>query len=80
MSYIQVLGLRFKSQVLENVLDFGPMSQIYILGPRKCLRFKSQVLENDIDLRPKAWKWSQNWDLRPRKGTRFRSQVLDLGP
>ena len=35
MSYIQVLGLRFKSQVLENVLDLGPISQDCVLGTEK---------------------------------------------
>ena len=87
MSQILDLGPRIRSQVLENVLGSGPMSQVYVLGTRKGPRIRFYVLDLVLDLGP----MSQNQYLGPRKypqiqvlGLRFRFQVLenvlDLGP
>ena len=76
ISYIQVLGPRIRSQVLENILDLGSRSQIQFLGPRKCLRFWSYFL----GLCTRYWKMSKNQVLRPRFGPRLRSYALGLCP
>ena len=71
MSQVQILGPRFRSQVLENVLDLGPKarkwSQNQDLNPKKGPRFRPQVQ----DLGPMSQKMSQI----QIPGPRFRSQV-----
>ena len=73
MSQIQYLDPRFWSQVLENVLDLGPMSQVYVLGTEKCPGIRFYVLEKILDFGHKFQKMSQIQGLDPR----FRSQVLE---
>ena len=83
---IEDLGPRFRYQVLENVLDLGPISQIYdtrywkryqvqVLRPR--IRF--QVLEKDPRIRFHVLDLSQIQVLCPRISTQVLENVLDLG-
>ena len=80
MPQIKILDLRFRSQVLENVLDLGPnawkRSQNLELTPRKCPRFKLQIQ----DLGPRSQKMSQIQAICPRCRSQVQENVLDLGP
>ena len=81
MSQIQVLDLRFRSQVLENDLELGPKackwSQNQDLTPRKGPRFSSSQVQ---DLGHRSQNMPQIWFLGPRFRSQVQENVLNLGP
>ena len=94
MSQIQDLGPRFRSQVLENVLDLCSRSQVQVLSPRMVQAlgpisqkrvFRSQKMSQiqDLgprDLGPRSQKMSQIYVLGPRFRSLSPRMVQALGP
>ena len=78
MSQIQYLDPRFWSQVLENVLNVGPMSQVQVLGTGKCPGIRFYVLEKILDFGHQFQKMSQIQGLGLRKCPRFRTKSLEV--
>ena len=80
MSWVQVLGPRFRFQVLEDILILGPnawkWSQNQKLTPRKGPRFRSQV----HDLGTRSQNMSQIRVLGARFWAQVQENVPDLGP